>query len=340
MSASVPYVVGQWVRGERFYGRRREIAGLLDSSRRCRWIAGLRRIGKTSLLRQLDLWTGHGGSRHLPLFWDLQGVDGGDEMARGFADALLDAEELLGRHGIALSEVEDEDLFASLDRLTAALRRRGSELLLLCDEVDGLIRLARTRPELVCELWRAVLGAGGGQVVLASTVRLCDLAAGGDGAAALVEGFGAPLYLGAMPDAEARSLVAQSQLPAGSRPAFAAATVEAIRESCGNHPMLLQLLAKRCLELGCLEEALRQVAADRAVEHVFAVDFELLAPTEREVLRAAAAADGHGGPAAVAVDEPAVRRLLQLGLLRNDGALGLAIPNRFFAAWLRRAPAA
>ena len=67
-----PYVVGQWVRGERFYGRQRHLEEILAGPRESLWLLGTRRIGKTSLLRQLE-WIASQRPElgYLPLFWDL-----------------------------------------------------------------------------------------------------------------------------------------------------------------------------------------------------------------------------------------------------------------------------
>lgn len=351
--SAVAWVVGQWVRGPRFYGRAAEIAALLPSEpapespgspARRRWVAGLRRVGKTSLLRQLELLALEGRRPALPLFWDLEGVEDAGELARGFADALLDAEEALARFGVAAAEVEDADLFTALARLHGALARRGAELLLLCDEADQLLALARRDPELVRRLWRAAAGERG-RVVLASSVRLADLAAAGGGEAAVVEGFGEPLLLGAMAAGEARELLRQSRLPAAARPGFDDGSVEAIRECCGDHPMLLQLAGRRCQEAGSLEEGLRRVAADRTVDRLFAVDLELLTGAEGRALAALAAAERTGGTGGTGADVPAagapeIRRLLALGLLRRTGggeaAGGVALRNRLLADWLLR----
>jgi hypothetical protein len=289
------FVIGQWVCGPKFYGREAEIAALLESPVRWQWIAGLRRIGKTSLLKQLDHLAG-GDARSLPLFWDLQGVGDLKELGLTFAEALLDAEELLARRGIPLEEIEDGDAFVSMEKLAHALHSRGVELLLLCDEADELMPLSRAVPGLAARLWTALAAFEPARVVLASSLRLLDCG-GVDG---LVEHFTAPLYLGMMTDAEAGALLRQGS--------FADSEIAAIRDACGNHPMLLQIVAKRFQEIGDLEETFSHVAADRAVQHLFAVDFELLLPAEREILST-------GG---------ATPRLLQLGL----------ISNRFFASWL------
>lgn len=322
-AAAVPFVIGQWVCGPRFYGREAEIAGLLGAQQRWLWIAGLRRIGKTSLLKQLDHLS-TADARRVPLFWDLQGVSSAEELRLTFTDALLDAGESLARQGISLEEIEDGDLFVSLEKLARALEGSGAELLLLCDEADELMSLERSVPGLATRLWQAIDAFAAARVVLASSLRLCDL--GG----VEIERFAAPGYLGVLTGEEARSLLRQDHLPPGSRPAFDDACVETIRDPCGNHPMLLQIAAKRCQEIGDAGEALRQVAADRSVQHLLAVDFDLLASAEQQLLRSVAA-----GGSVDDAEPAALERLLRLGLLRHGGTRGLTIPNRFLAAWLR-----
>ena len=92
---AIPYVVGQWVRGERFYGREAQIAEILGGPRNWIWLLGTRRVGKTSLLKQLEHLTAGGGQGFFPLFWDFQGADDRQGLTLDFHDALLDAEERL-----------------------------------------------------------------------------------------------------------------------------------------------------------------------------------------------------------------------------------------------------
>ena len=64
------------------------------------WLLGARRIGKTSLLKQLEHLTASSPEiGYFPLFWDLQGTESPEELHQDFSDALLDAEERLGRGG-------------------------------------------------------------------------------------------------------------------------------------------------------------------------------------------------------------------------------------------------
>ena len=68
-----PYVVGRWVRGDDHYDRQSLIDKLLASHDTAIWVVGTRRMGKTSLLRQIELVTAQQDSPFVPLFWDLQG---------------------------------------------------------------------------------------------------------------------------------------------------------------------------------------------------------------------------------------------------------------------------
>ena len=67
-----PYVTGAYVVGRKHYGRREMADYLLHGDSRAYWVVGNRRIGKTSLLRQLELLA-LSQNRIVPLFWDMQG---------------------------------------------------------------------------------------------------------------------------------------------------------------------------------------------------------------------------------------------------------------------------
>ena len=69
----IPYVVGRWVRGRNHYGRERLTDHLLNASDSAIWLLGTRRMGKTSMLKQLELVAEHPESVLVPLFWDMQG---------------------------------------------------------------------------------------------------------------------------------------------------------------------------------------------------------------------------------------------------------------------------
>ena len=49
-----PFIAGSWVRGEDFFGRADLIRDILEGDRHSVWVLGGRRLGKTSLLKELE----------------------------------------------------------------------------------------------------------------------------------------------------------------------------------------------------------------------------------------------------------------------------------------------
>jgi DNA-binding winged helix-turn-helix (wHTH) protein len=279
---SIPFAVGQWVRGERFHGRSAEIAEILDGARNGIWLLGARAIGKTSLLKHLEFLTvNEREARYFPLFWDLQGTVEPEDLPGDFRAALADAEDRLNGLGIRLEEVTADDFFASLGLLRRALRAKGLTMLLLWDEAEELIHLHAKSPTFLRKLRRALQSQEGVRTVMASGPRLWKLAEQRDDTSPFLHGFAPPLCLGPLRDEAARGLVRQGLRQAEEE------TVEEILRRCGNHPILLQMLCAKLLELGDLERATESVAADPTVRFFFAVDFDLLTPAEREALRIA-----------------------------------------------------
>jgi hypothetical protein len=337
----IPYVVGQWVRGERFYGREELIAEILDGHRNSIWVLGTRRIGKTSLLKQLEHITASGDQNFLPIFWDFQGADDSEELNLTFNDALLDAEDRLEEFGISVSDLESEDLFVSLGGVRRKVRSQGRSLLLLCDEVEELLGLHRKDPVLLRKLRRALQSQEGVRSVLASSVRLCALAEQRGDTSPFLHGFSPPLYIHGLSDDETRSLIRQDRTSAEARPTFSAEDVETIRLRCDNHPYLIQLVCKRMLELGSLDEACEQVATDRMVSYFFSVDFDMLSETERAILRFIsehAPVTGESIESEVQADTvdraDARQRLQNLGFIRRDEKRRLVLSGFFFRRWL------
>ncbi len=339
----IPYVVGQWVRGDRFYGRQAVLSEILEGPRESLWLVGTRRIGKTSLLKELESRASAETSGFVPLFWDFQGADDPRELHLSFHDALLDAEERLAALDVDLSTLDPEDLFGSLSRLRRHLRSTGKRLLLLCDEVEELIKLQGKDRSLLRKLRSALQSGGEVRSVLTSTIRLWVLAEERGDTSPFLHGFAPPLYLSTMTDEGARSLLRQEHLPEAARPVLETEVVEALRQPCDNHPYLLQLVGKRYLEVGDVDEALERVATDEMVSYFFAVDFEMLSPQEQQILRTVAEMTAaSSGSLEERLDLTAspvaggLLRLENLGFLRRNAERQLVLANRFFQEWIRR----
>ncbi len=338
--AASPYAAGQWVRGERFYGREALLAELLSGPRNGVWLLGSRASGKTSTLKQLALLAAADAARsYLPLFWDLQGCERAADFDAGWREALAEAEDLLAAADLPLADVEAPDFLASLARLRRAARARGRTLLLLLDEAEALLALQAHSPATLRRLRSTLQAQEGVRTVLAASSRLWRLAAADDDTSPFLHGFAPPVYLGPLDDAAARRLVCGDGQPSAGPRIDARAVEEIVRRSAG-HPYLLQLLCTRCCELGDLEAATEAVRADAGLHHLFATDFALLARGEQELLTRLAAAP----PARLAVADFAGARddvaksllhLRRLGVVRAEGDT-VEIASPVLADWLRR----
>ena len=338
----VPFVVGQWVRRENFYGREAVINEVLSGNRNWLWLLGTRRIGKTSVLKQLEyLALDSPDLGFLPIFWDLQGADRPEELHLDFADALLDAEERLEEAGVPLAGVRTDDCFDSLGRLRRKLLAKDLRLLLLCDEVEELIQLNRQDPSILRKLRRALHSRDGIRSVLASSSRLWQLAQTNEDTSPFLDGFTPPLAIGSLDDNEARQLIRQTQLPEAAHPSFSDDEVERIRRQCGNHPYQIQLLCRRALDLEDLDDAIEEVAHDRAVSFFFSVDYELYSEVERTILRfladqlgaSLAEIDRHTQDSSDAVTI-GLSALHELGIVSRDRDGRYEIASLFLRRWL------
>ncbi len=306
-----PFVIGQWVRGEKFFGREEIIAELLQGPRHAVWVAALRRMGKTSLLREMEQRIRNDPHANLlPLYWDLEGATS-DETLRESLLAALD--EISGVFAV---ETEWEELSTPevLRKIQKSARQRGKTPLLLCDEVEALLTVAKNDPHLIARLRRVMQGGENVRCILTATRRLARLETF-DAAetSPFLHGFVPPLYLSPMREAEAQPLL--------ERAGFSLPVQRALYELTGGHPFLLQVLAKRSLELGGVEAAFENVKNDETLQNFFVVDYNLLQPFEQSLLRRCAT--GKVSTATTTTDEGMAKQtLFALGLMaERDGMI-------------------
>jgi RNA polymerase sigma factor (TIGR02999 family) len=337
-----PFVVDRWVRGEEFHGRGAQVTEILDGPRDSLWIVGTGRIGKTSLLRHVELLAERSSEADdLPLYWDLRGVDDVADLSRRFRDTLSVAEARLGRVGLEPGDLESRDLFASIGRARRRLRSRGRRLLLLCDGAEELMRLSAPEPVLLRKLRRTLQSGEDLRTVLASTPELWALTGQKADTSPFLHGFVPPLPLPPLSREEALGLLRQARLPPETRPTIDDATAERMQESAGGHPYLLQELGRLFFERGNLDEAVEHLTHDPSIGSLFSSDLDTLPRADRAVLAALAetdAADRGRLPAQVSLDASALKaslfRLESLGLVRREGPAGLTLGNLFLRRWL------
>lgn len=331
-----PFIAGSWVRGEDFFGRGGLVREVLEGERHSLWVLGGRRLGKTSLLKELEHRVQKSrDTPFVPLYWDLQGS--GD--ARGLGETLLasveDSETFRRATDVLVEDLESlpvAEMLASLVRRTV---RSGWRLLLLVDEAEELLVVGRADAAVLARLRRVLSRGSEVRTVITATRLLARV----DEQAALptspfLQGFIPPTYLTPLAPDEGRALLA--------RGGFAAADADTILERAACHPFLVQLIASRLFESRDLAVTLEQLAADEMVSNYFAVDFGTLEAVERDLL-SEVAREGRRtrGELARALGRPeddldsALYGLTMLGYLARDGQ-AYRLANWFFERWLRR----
>ena len=331
-----PFIAGSWVRGEDFFGRGELVREVLEGERHSLWVLGGRRLGKTSLLKELEYRVHKSRETpFVPLYWDLQGS--GD--ARGLSETLLasveDSEPFRRATDVLVEDLESQPVAEMLASLVRRTVRSGWRLLLLVDEAEELLVVGRGDAAVLARLRRVLSRGADVRTVITGTRLLARV----DEQAALptspfLQGFIPPVYLTPLTLAEGRALLA--------RGGFAPADADTVLERAACHPFLVQLIASRLFESRDLAVTLDQLAADEMVANYFAVDFGTLEPVERDAL-AEVAREGRRTRSELArklgrpeedLDSP-LYGLSMLGYLARDGE-AYRLANWFFERWLRR----
>ncbi len=331
-----PFIAGSWVRGDNFFGRGDILRDILEGARDSLWVVGARRLGKTSLLKELERRVqASAQTPFVPLYWDLQG----SADARGLADNLLgsveDSEAFRRATDIGVEDLEGLHVPDMLTTLVRRTVRSGWRLLLLVDEAEEFLAVARNDAFVLPRLRRIFQKGPEVRTVFTSTKRLARIDERTDFATSpFLLGFIPPLYLTPLAPDEARALLGRGQ--------FAAEDVELVLARTACHPFLVQLIASRLFETHDLAATLDQVASDEMVANFFSVDFQTLDPDERTLLEEVAR-DGTRSRRDLAqalrrtedATEPLLYGLGKMGYLAEEGG-GFRIGNWFFDRWLRR----
>jgi predicted Ser/Thr protein kinase len=312
------------VRGEKFFGREGIIAELLEGPRQAIWVAGLRRMGKTSLLREMEHRVlQNPDTIYLPLYWDLEGATN-DETLRESLLAAVDETQC----GLTAEEVWKElSTPETLHRIQKETRRRKKILLLLCDEVEALLAIGKDDPHLLGRLRRVMQASDSVRCILTATRRLMRLETfEATETSPFLHGFVPPLYLSPMSETEIQPLLAQAGFPVSVQ--------KVLYQMTGGHPFLLQVLAKRTLEQGTVAPAFESMKHDETLQNFFIVDYNSLQDAEKLFLRRCAEGKMPALSAVTGAGERmAQQTLLALGLIfEHQGLLHLRSP--LFNVWL------
>jgi len=332
-----PYTISGWVSGQRYYGHTDLRQYILLGADNYIWVIGTRRVGKTSLLRQLDQ---QGRKEYLPIYWDLQGCITSDDLRDELVFALEDRGEQWQRLGVDLATLGNEDAANILRKVCRQAEKQDVRVLLLIDEPEALIEIASNEPATVQRLRAAFQRPANLRVVMASTkalTRLHEITRDWPTSPFLYD-F-APLYLDGLERIDAEKLIRQQQ----RNPVRVSGDASRrIHLYTGDHPYLLQWL---CFHLYRPDHSLRvpgkqDIAVDAMLASLFELQFQHLSPTERKILMylTEKSADLSGIARAVHVDEAEVRMYLfvmtGLGYTRAADSQRFTIGNAFFHRWL------
>lgn len=332
-----PFTAGNWVRGDRFFGRAQLLNDILEGKYSYLWVAGTRRFGKTSLLKQLEFLCDQPpyDERYLALFWNMQGAADAGGLTESLLECMEDAEERFAGCGVLPAELADKELFDVLRALKRGAKSANRILLLLCDECEELLNIEAEHPEILPRLRRFFQQGENVVTVISATKRLLKLEAGSQvPTSPFLHGFTPPVYLLVLEEAAADRLISQG--------GFSAGEVAEIKEKCGRHPYLMQLLCSRLFEKRDLPAVIQDLTHDEMVGHFFGVDFDYLEPNEKIILwhvlnAGKLTAEELARKTAIQADNLAMtlHSLVQLGYLRQVGEQ-LALANYFFEKWLKR----
>ena len=283
-----PYTVGRWLRGADHYGREQLLDYLMSAEDPAIWVVGTRRMGKTSLLRQLEwLLTTQENADFVPLFWDLQGSETKDDFDYELFLAVEDEMARFEALGVDVSALYNRDAIQILRTLQRALKARDKQLLLLIDEAEAWISLAKNDYQALARL-RKAFQSGGMRTIMTSTkllMQLNDLTRNWLTSPFL---FGFTLvHLWSLEPEASVSLALQEQ--SHSPVSVERERINEVLRHSHRHPYLVQTLCYRLFEEKHGRGSLREIReedlrADHLLAGFFEVDFKCLAPTERQIL--------------------------------------------------------
>lgn len=341
-----PYIVGRWLRGVDHYGRQKLIEHLLASRDQAIWLVGTRRMGKTSLLRQLEwLLEQEPASTYVPLFWDLQACESAEDLAYELFISIEDESERFEALGLDIPGLQEMDVNRILRAVQRNLSGQGKQLLLLIDEGEALINVARSDQRELARL-RRTLQQGEHRTILTATKQLIQL---ND---EMRDWLTSPFLFGfnlvnlwSLDLESTQDLIhqGQSELNVAVEPAV----VEEIIVYTHRHPYLTQYLCHRLfVSDGETSGHLRPIETeDLQADHLLAgflqIDYDHLSPTERQILLAVArygnvdeATLGSDlGIASPATLERFVYGMNKLGYLRPLMG-GWSVGNEFLRRWV------
>lgn len=327
-----PFSAGRWVTGNNFFGRDPLIKSLLESNEACDWVVGKRRVGKTSLLRQLECLQNQNVEKwqRFGLFWDIQGSYDADGLRDSLIDALEDSQDeypkIWDNLDFDIETYTDLDCAPLLKKLMRTLNKAELKLVLLIDEAEEFMNIGKQSPVLLGKLRKFFHSTGSVHTIISSTPRLEQFHKTIETETSpFLHGFHA-CYLGHLTPDECEQLT-QRAIPDPQ-------TRDHIYKLSKGDPYMLQLVAKHFFEQPDLDEITQQLEANPSLIQVIEVNFDLLSEDEQDTLKDVFSGKTQWDQFESTADRVTLSKLLQMGYLDQDSENNLMINSYFQSQWL------
>lgn len=333
-----PYIVGAAVFQPNFYGRKTLVNELLDDNRKCIYLIGNRRTGKTSILRCVE-----DNTRGVGLFLNLQGTRGKTTL---MSQELVRQIRKKAQKMPVLSRAEwgvPDDVCDVIETLADVAEANQLPVVLLWDEAEKLLEL--DAQQLEC-LRSALQDKRYLRTIITATKalrRLNHRPYTGE-TSPFLHGFETH-YVSPLSDEEVADLVRQVKNPPEDRVQASDALLSEIIDLTGNHPFLVQVLCQRLFDdtSGKLRSiAERDLAVDDRLSSLFEIDYETLLPDEQTILRALSKRDASSEQdlrSALELETEHLHRCLlelgRLGYVRYDNG-SYWVASHYLRTWLEK----
>ncbi len=268
------FIINRWVRGDDFYGRDELLGAIRERGAKPTWLLGNRRVGKTSLLRQIEWLCRRGVWRgFMAMYWDLQGAGTAEGLKDAFLESLEDSEGVLDCLGLEIDALENSgfpEMMSKFRRKVKALG--GATFLLLVDECEELVDVAKRDPQ-VLSTFRKLTHARSLALIMAGSQRMMDLDESAARTSPFLPDFLPPEPIGPFSRGTALKLLADQ----GAAPANAAR----IYDLTFGNPHLVQVFGEHASRTGSVEAALADLRRDRVCHYFFKSNFQCLPESMR-----------------------------------------------------------
>ncbi len=336
------YIVGRPVSGSDFYGRKVLVDRIYQGSEWATWIIGGRRIGKTSVLHQINYYTLNDPDK-VALFCNWHPARSPDSLKDILLQSAQDSESIsASKLNIAEVDAKGKSFDEILKSLVRQAHRQEIQIFLLIDEPeDILFELAQSAPLVLKQLRSSMLQGKALHTVITSGPRLRELNNLGWQTSPFWEGFDRA-YIGAIERADAINLIQRTQ--SDQSISVTDELANSILEQTGQIPWLIQSVCRKIEPVNKTSQVPDAVWSTREHDDRFETDYRMLSKDERHILRSI----GMAQKTPLALSDiaqgcempefqvlPILFQLVQLGYIEKTHTELYCISNHFLKEWLR-----